>query len=93
MTYLDFNELLDPVDNIKVLESLVGLAYKYFVSSPQPPPVLVVDKGLGVGLFVIQVAQHDGGRLDQQLAALVVARELVAFRVHDFGFEAGDQGA
>lgn len=92
-TYLDLDKLLDAVGDEDDLVALGGLADESLVAGADPATVLVVNKGLGVGLFVVQVAEDDRGGLQEQLAALVVAVNDVALGVNQLGLVAGQQVA
>lgn len=76
-----------------MLVAVGRLAHDRLVTGADPAAVLVVHKRLGVGLFVVQVAEHDGGRLQEQLAALVVAGDDLTLGVDELGLVAGQQAA
>lgn len=92
-TNLYFDEFLDAVGDDKVLGSLGGFSHEHLVAGLEPAAVLVVDECLGVGLFVVQVAEDDGGRLDEELASRLVGGDLVAVCVDELGLGPGQEAA
>jgi hypothetical protein len=93
VSYLDFDQLLQPVDDGEVLVSAGRLGHHDLVAGPQPPAVLVPDEGFGRGLLVVQVAERDGRRLHEQLAGLAVLGNLLALGVDDLDSRAGNKRA
>ncbi len=91
--YLDLDELLQPVDDGDVLVAARLLGHDDLVAGAQPAAVLVPDEGLVGGLFVVEVAQHDRGRLHEQLARLAVLGDLLAVGVDDLAPCAGHERA
>lgn len=76
VTDLDFDELLDAVDDEDMLVARDRVRADDGLVARAHPAVL---EGLAVGGVVAQVAEHDGRRAHEQLARLVVARDVVAF--------------
>ena len=81
-SYLDFDKLLDPVDDEDVVFALWTLADDGFVAGPQPP----VLKSLFVRLLVVQVAQDDCGPAEEEFAWFVVLAYVVAVGIDYFCF-------
>lgn len=93
MSYLDFDKFFNSINNNKVLVALLGLAHNNFITGLEPPPIGVVDKGLGIGLFVVEVSDDGGWGLNEELSARLVFCDLFTIGVDDFGFESCDEGA
>ena len=83
---LVFDQLLDAVGD----EKDVAAVYTGNVSRVK---VALAVNGLVGGLRVVEVALHDVGTLDPQLALLVVAKQLAAHGVDDLGGLVGQQPA
>lgn len=92
-SYLDFDELLDTIHDKKVLMALGRLAHQDFITSAQPAAIVVPYESLGVGLFIIEVTEDNGWRLDKELAALLVLCNFVALEVNDFSCRTGKKTA
>lgn len=80
-TYLYFNKFLDSISDNKMLCALCGLSNEDFVSCLEPPAVFVVHECLSVGFLVVQVAEDNGGRLNEEFAPCLVGGYFVAFCV------------
>lgn len=91
--YLDFDELLDSVRDDKVLVALGGFPNQYLVARPHPPTVLVMDKGGGCGVLVVQIAQNDSRALYEQLAGSFILGDLLAGGVDELCSEAREKRA
>lgn len=87
--YLDLNQLLDAIDDPDMFGAVGPLADDGLVAGAQP----VVLEGVAVGLVVVQVAEHDAGRADEQFARLVVAGDVVAFDGDEARFDGGEERA
>lgn len=72
-TYLDFDQLLNAVDNEYVL-CVVWTETNHRLITCAHPSIL---EGLLVGLFVIQVSQDNGWRANDQFPGLIVACQLL----------------
>lgn len=88
-TYLNLDELLDAVHDDEMLVAQRRDSNDNFIACLDPPAVVVVHECLGVGLFVIQVAQNHRGALYEQFAGGLGRGDLVAFEVDDLGLGAG----
>jgi hypothetical protein len=83
-TYLDFDQLLDAVNNEDMLVSIRPLANDRFVASAHVP----VLESLGIRFVILQVPKHHCWTLDEQLARLIVPSDLVSFNGHNLAFDA-----
>ena len=87
---LDLDELLDAVDDEDVLVARGRVAADEGLVARAHPAVL---EGLAGGVGVVEVAERDRGRLDEQLAGLVVAGDVGAVDAHQARFDAGEERA
>ena len=87
-TYLDLDELLDTIHDSDMLISSRRLANHGFISGPHPSSkaIRVIEESLLVGFIVVQVAEDDGWRLNDELSRLFISCDLNAFDRHDLSF-------
>lgn len=81
--YLYFDEFFDAIGDENVFVAIGRFADQSLVTSLEPAAVGEVDECLGVGLFVVEIAEDDGRGLHNELASLVVFGHFVALRVDD----------
>lgn len=86
---LHLDQLLDAVDNVQVLVAVGAPAEHPLVAGAHVP----VHERLRRRLRVVQVSEHNAGRLSADLAGLVVARDLGAVGGDELDLVAGDEGA
>ena len=64
-------------------------ADQHLIAGPEPPAVGVVDKGLGIGFLVLEVAQDHRRRLHVKFTPALVACHFIAVEVDDLGLGSG----
>lgn len=90
VTYLDFDEFLDTIDDDHVVVTQRRLSNDDLVASPQPSTALIPHDGLARGLGIIQVTQADAGRLYEKLARRLELRDLASISRDKLAYGAGD---
>ena len=69
------------------------LPHEHLITRPEPPAILMVHKGLSIGLGVVEIAEDNGGGLNEELAALLILVDLVAIEVDNLGCRPWDKVA
>ncbi len=88
MQTLDFDKLLDPIHDKHMLVPGWRLTDDCLVTRTHPPASLGIrNKRLAVCFVIVQIAQYDGGTLDEQFTRLVVTGYFFAVGGYDSCFD------
>lgn len=92
-TYIDLNELFNPLRNSDMLIPTRRDRHDRHIPSanPTPLPIRVREESLRVRGWVVEVSQHDGVGLHEQLSLLIVCGDLGAVGSYDLDCEAWEQ--